>query len=405
MDFVVGQEITGLSYPLKWSGSDQKLVKTKDTQGLLTLTPALCDQLSKLQLCQIPLFPNEEFIRAYKELTPNPQWPLCLPKDKFVQQINSFAKVTNDLLEQQDLSYFNTYFKQGQVVFDSLTPANIDLEAFNDLSRANPEDTNLLSFKPVRESTFTHPILYTRTESVTGRLKVLKGPQILHVRREHRKQILAKSRFGSEGKVYEFDYKCLEPRVLLGLQGLNQEIPVDIYAHAHKEVFKDHVYLDRDKVKMILLTSLYGGSVEMIADESTLSPRRVAEAVSALESYFGIEVLRDSLIEESRQNNFIFNKYGRKVSTLSARNGILVNYYTQSTAMTVAELGFSRVVGMLMDSPRLWKWVAPLFVITDALYVDMHKSVEEEVVNLVTNFGSKIPGFNNVKFHLQPKVL
>jgi hypothetical protein len=399
MDFVIGREITDLSYNLKWLSSEKRLVKTQENTGLV-LTPELCDQISKLQLCQVPLFPNEEFIRAYKDLTPCPHWPSCLPKAKFLEQINSFALETDRILEEQDMTYFFGPFQQGQKVFDTLSPANIDMEAFLDLCKSNPEDTNLLSFRPVYGSTMTNPICYSRTDSVTGRLTVVKGPQILHLKKKHRRQILAKSRFGSEGKVYEFDYKCLEPRVLLALQKSNQQIPVDIYQHAHEKVFNLDPILNRDKVKIVLLTSLYGGSTEAVSEESTLSPRQASEAVSALGSYFGIESLRERLVEESRQHDYIKNLYGRKVSTLSARNGILVNYFTQSTAMDVAQLGFSKIVKNLDTSKAV-----PLYLITDALYMDIHNSVEERVVNHVVEVGSRVDMFPGVKFHLEPKVL
>lgn len=93
------------------------------------------------------------------------------------------------------------------------------------------------------------------------------------------------------------------------------------------------------------------------------------------------------------------------MDTRQARNSILVNYWNQSTAMDLALLGFSKATKSIRQHIRT-NLVYPLCVITDALYLDIHNSVAEEVNAKVIREGSMgLPKFENVEFFLKSKRL
>lgn len=420
MEFSIDSEITGLPFDL-----DSMSRRTAKIE--LYLTRNSCEEINKLYLCNLPNFPSEKFLKTYNSLeisTKNIPWPLCMSKEVYQQEIKDFIKATREVLVNDctdDFSYYLGWFKQGQKIYDAIRPVKINQGAFDQAVSENPTDMVLGSFKPNIKTGFAYLPEYSRVDTITGRLKIIKGPQILHLRKAHRNKIF-ESRFGTGGKVYEFDYKCLEPRVLLALKG-TKNIPVDIYTYALKELFPEHPNLDRQRIKQILLTRLYGGSLGELEtlsmpvstssqfDKSILSPRPLSVDVidsvgEALEEFFGVKELRSRLVGENR-SNCIKSHYGRVVSTLQARNSILVNYFTQSTAMTVAELGFSKIVNKLEDKGLLHSKVFPLFVLTDALYMDIDNSVEDRVVSMVKEEGSmNIPLFDgDVKFHLDANSL
>lgn len=155
------------------------------------------------------------------------------------------------------------------------------------------------------------------------------------------------------------------------------------------------------------LAFLYGGNANNIFSESTDSPRRqdVDGFMEVFNEYFGVEKLKSRLLDESNENGYVTNLFGRRVDTRQARNSILVNYWNQSTAMDLALLGFSKATKSIRQHIRT-NLVYPLCVITDALYLDIHNSVAEEVNAKVIREGSMgLPKFENVEFFLKSKRL
>lgn len=410
MLFGISKEVTGLDYDLIWIQNNRFVSERKhEKHEAIILTKDDLKTIERLYLCKLPVFPPENFRIIYNKLSnfnqDNIPWPSCMPKDLFLKEVSVFGEKLNSILEQEtnNLKYYSTFYKNGNVVFQHLQPAKINEQVFNSLAEKHSDDPHLMSFKPTHG--FARNVSYSRQDTVTGRLKIMSGPNVLHLRKEYRSQILT-SRFGQDGAIYEFDYKSLEPRVLLAIKGL-KEIPVDIYEHLQQNFFQNHPDLTKDRIKNMGLSFLYGGNPNNIFAESTDSPRGqdVDGFMNVFNEYFGVEDLKKRLLLESERNGYVTNLFGRRVDTRQARNSILVNYWNQSTAMDLACLGFSKATMGISQYLRT-KLVFPLFLVTDAFYLDIHNSVADEVNARIIQEGSKgLPKFENVEFFLKVKKL
>ena len=337
-----------------------------------------------LGVYKFPTFPpkkNVSFYEKYFELENDfIPWIFCMKPSEYKTQLTNFAQRVVEELDKDPitLSYYKNTFLPSNEVFELLHP----MKSFSNLE--GNKGAVLKSF--ISNEEYLPVTRYNRTTSTTGRLKVEQGPEILLLKKEIRNKIFStSSRFGQHGKIYELDYKSLEPRVLLSKTKPNQPLPSDIYSDIQSTVFKNNPGLSRDIIKKVSLTLLYGGSGETLKDESTDSTRglyvEVGELCDKINEYFGLEEFKEKLIKENSENGFIRNEFGRKISTVNARNSILVNYWTQSTAIDIALAGFS----CLTNSQQYSSSFLPLCVLTDALYVDVDerewtlKQIEEEV--------------------------
>jgi hypothetical protein len=118
---------------------------------------------------------------------------------------------------------------------------------------------------------------YVLDETVTGRMKIKSGPNILLLPKKYR-DILT-SRFGSNGSIWYLDFTSLEPRVALSVKSYignhsligsvpliqlldlrtDDPLPKDVYSLALKTL-KLSSEVSRDDIKQIVLSQLYGQS-------------------------------------------------------------------------------------------------------------------------------------------------
>ena len=73
---------------------------------------------------------------------------------------------------------------------------------------------------------------------------------------------------------------------------------------------------------------------------------------------------------------------------------MLINYFVQSTAVDVALYGFTALVKALKHLKR----AHPIFILHDALILDVHRSHEEEINAICEPGILSIPKFENSKF-------
>lgn len=333
-------------------------------------------------------------------------WESLLTTRDFQDFLDSYLRSLITTFKNTNIDYYlNTY---SETLFDNkvnqptwLQPIKIDTEAFNTLMN-DPEEGSkapLGTFRPPMEGGFTYPVCYSKSETLTGRLKVVDGPDVLHIKKEHRNKIIV-SRFGTEGSIVYLDYKSLEPRVLLAINN-KTDIPADIYTHLAKEVGIPST-IPRETIKTSVISLLYGASREALCYKLR-SPEveNPEDLVDSVEDYFDLHALRERLATEYQQNNQekIYNFYGRPIWCKGTSPSTLVNYYVQSTAVDVALYGFRQILNRISDADALAKFV-PLFVLHDALCLDVHNSVLH-LVPKVMKAGLKIPGLEETKFYLE----
>ena len=252
----------------------------------------------------------------------------------------------------------------------------------------NKKTADVRNMKLLQSFAQNKEIKYSQSASVTGRISVSSGPNILHLKREHRNILV--SRYGSDGAILQVDFKSLEPRILALLQKDN--VPDDIYSDIVKFIGKD---INRDLVKKATLATIYGMSRYNLA--TMLKVKDTKEIVEKINEYFGIPLFQKSLIIDLADNNKIQNFYGRNIFVDQGNEHLLVNYFTQSTGVDVSLVGFNQIIDNIKKEMLN---IEPIFVLHDALILDVHKDIFKQLKNIVRD-GIIVPGFKHNKFPLE----
>ena len=265
--------------------------------------------------------------------------------------------------------YIIDHFLEIRRQLGDLRQAHIDARLWDQSIKDDPTPA-LESFEPDQQG-LAQPVLYDQISSITGRLTVHSGPQILTLRRDHRKLIRPSKRGRS---VIMLDFVSHEPRVALGIAGV--DAPEDIYTWFRDEHCES---VSRDNAKVAIIGTLYGMSSSTLAeklDTNLVQARAISEIVR---STFGIKTLEAALLEEIRREGHIRSHFGRRIVPSSTAPGVLVNSYLQSTAMDLGMAGFRQVLASLAGSMIE---VSPLFYIHDAMVVEVSDRRLSEVVDL-----------------------
>ena len=361
--------------------------------------------LSKLFGIEGTVFPKQKWINAYKTLTNGKTeiesipWKQIIPDEEFTLNAKNYISNILHQLEGIDLSYIETY-EQYQSLFKKLKPAKINVEnCFKYIEIASAGQKELLKTFIPNEGFSSIP-RYSTLDTVTGRLSIASGPNILLLKKDYRDVI--ESRFGSEGKIVYLDFSSLEPRVLMAINDKNsaKNLPQDIYNHFKQE--NNLSNLDRNAVKVALISQLYGANEETLYKQLQTKISNPEEFVSSIKEYFGIEKLRLSLREQFSKsgNRYIKNYYSRYIFCSDAKPYVLLNYFIQSTAVDVALQGFTKIVKKIYAS-QLQDIIVPMFVLHDALILDVHQDAYDAIPKLCKLGSSKIKSFEDINFYLK----
>lgn len=330
--------------------------------------------VSQLYLVKQPQQAPERFIRAYKGLSPRLQgsgvpWHLTLP-EKLCRAIENDQERFKQELNNLDLSYLENVYVPTEKVFEYIQPAKINVEIYHQYSQLDSTG-HIQSFKPNVDG-YAQTVEYDRVSNVTGRFKTVSGPMLLHLPKVYRSVL--ESRWKNKGAIVSLDYKSLEPRVLLSTSGTQprEEIQRDIYDAVMLSLFQDNPEVDRDAVKKIVLSELYGAGIESLRQRIP-NVRDLESVVGEISEWFGLEGLRAKLYEQWKETGFryITNFYGRRVKTETAHT--LVNHYVQSTAVDVAMLGFLNILQYVEELDNQ-EYIVPIFILHDALILDIHEN-------------------------------
>lgn len=421
MDVYIHKDVLGFKQHLMCQATSGRIVRIGEElpdEALLVYGDPSLLEISKLYSVPLPPFPPTSHVKALqgvlgsRDVSQVP-WSLALPPGAFMKAVEGLGKELLERFSGLDLTYYQTHYRRTLTILQRMVRARIDPKAWKyhsmDKDAVNPHV--LATFEP-DEDGFAGEVVYSRCETKTGRLKVMEGPQILHLAKEQR-NILG-SRFGSQGKVMQLDYSALEPRVvLLTSSYLSQKDPSpphhgnppllpptaqegDLYLATLKSLGITDI--PRDSVKEVILSQIYGAGMDTILGK--LSGIKDARGfMEAVEEFFGVPALRAHLIQEYEVNNreFILSAYGRRVDTSEASLYMLLNYYIQPTAVDVAFYGFRNILRHIQGHPR----ILPLFILHDALILDVHNDNQQELEEL-REVGSKdIPLFPGARFPLK----
>lgn len=354
--------------------------KTKASSNVLCL-----DTLFRL-VNHVPAEPPESQLAAFRSIltgsiqTPVP-WMYALPQTTFRIFFKKLVQETLDIFPTLPFDYYTTAWQAGSRVLSRLRPAKIHVDEYRRLTSEQLTSAPVLeSFCPKR-SGFAHDVVYDRFGTRTGRLVVERGPNILHLKRDHRSVITSSF---PEGSICSLDFRALEPRIVLAENGLYSSAP-DLYEEIANRLLSGTV--TRDIAKVSVISELYGVSRSTLRTKLKISDKKLDAFIDTIRSHFGIERLRARLKKDVCDLGKIRNKFGRPLPTASGQDNLLINTYAQSSGVDVALLGFDKILQDLGDSG-----IRPLFVLHDALILD----VSPERMNDVKNINSvQVPYYDS----------
>lgn len=274
------------------------------------------------------------------------------------------------LLRERDksLNYLGK-FEQNQIIFENLHRAKINLLSYRVFKELEKNETiigNLQSFKS--DNGYARLASYNQTKTVTGRLiNTKESPKILTLPSRCRK--IFESRWQKDGDLLYIDFKTLEPRVIRKING--KESSDDIYMEISNSLDFE---VDRVVVKRGIISTLYGSS----ACIEGLSEERSNKVLSATKEYFDLK----NILENANIVHDVgcrSNYFGRPIWNIKeTKENKLINNYIQSTAVDIALSYFSDLCGVIdLDLCK------PIFIIHDALVLDVHNDYKNDIVNIV----------------------
>lgn len=340
--------------------------------------------ISKLSGVSIPRHPDPKFAAPFKTSgIKNILWSQALPRSvykKYFQNIQDAIRLNAD---SDQYEYFNERISRQQKLISSLQPAHIDEKVFA-RRYADPTTVNksvLASFSPMKG--VTRKVGYNLTGTSTGRLTISEGPQILTLKAEMR-DILT-SRYEG-GKIMQFDYVSLEPRVALILSG--QDPVKDIYTDLCDKVLDSQH--GRQTAKLLTIATLYGMGVRRVKELIGVSKQTAYDVLKKLEIFFGVGEVKAHLEEEAK-SGFIKNHFGRNIRVRNDASHVLYNNYIQSSAMDAALEGFYQIVqGVEKEGHKC----VPLFLLHDAIIFDCHPECFDKLDDIMMP-GQNLPAFSS----------
>ena len=308
---------------------------------------------------------------------------------KKVNYLKTVKKEIKRVLEETKVSAYYKVYKNQQYLFNSLDSYNIDsktLNAYLLLESNESLKNNLLGFKNKVK------VEYTRTDSTTGRLSSKSQANILTLPKKYRN--IFKSSFDN-GKVVYIDFVSLEPRVMRKLGGF--DCSGDIYEEIGSNLEID---VDRSVIKQAVISAVYGSSKKALY--SKMPKDKVDKLCEYISEFLKVQSCLEMSLESS-ESNCRTNFWGRPIwNKGSSETNVILNNYVQSTAVDVALSGFSSILQKLdMDK------VKPLFIIHDALMIDVEENYLNNFVNIVlqgydcsilNNFPLSVEDLNGTKY-------
>jgi len=339
------------------------------------------DTLLELNKKKLDLNPPQKFVRAMAQLTKEqvPWAKVMPPRDHraFVRKLINEASEAYDNISKD--YYVNTWVPQSTVL-RNLNPAKIDhtryLEA---VALAGTHAQSVTSFEPDQNG-MSQCIDYDRFGTVTGRLTVKSGPSILTLKRDYRDMIVSSE---PNGKIIYIDFAALEARILLYEAGISCN-KVDLYSYISQELFNG--VASRDSIKSAVISELYGVGKHTLGDQLGIEGKELDDFVNKIKFFFKTGDLKKRIKEQFIKTGYVLNRYGRQVVPSAPLDHILLNSYAQSTGVDVSLLGFSSIVDSLKQFPK----VKPLYVLHDAIILDVP---EENIDDVVSIKKITIPGY------------
>jgi hypothetical protein len=206
--------------------------------------------------------------------------------------------------------------------------------------------------------------VYSNSNTVTGRLTVVSGPNPLVMVSSIKDCIVSRNKNGS---ILQLDLSAAEPRTALNLLG--KIVDGDLYEHLAAKTMDSSV--TRAVAKQAVICALYGQSSKNL---SKLLPPGLesTDVIRKVKSFFEYDKLLSIIKKTSNEPGKIRNAVGRPVTLpKDYTDNLLLSYYLQSSVADISILLFENI------SNRLSGYMKPLYIIHDALIVDCNEECSE----------------------------
>lgn len=341
------------------------------------------DTVFALNGISIDLSPPKRFVTAMQLVmsgsSVSPPWQKVMPLTAHRAFMKHLVDSTVVAMAKADMTYYEGTWVPGNAVIRSLQPAKVNASMVSDLVASKVHNAYVIeTFRPGKDG-FAPRVSYDRFGTLTGRCTVSSGPSIQTLKKDYRNII--ESVYGEKGRIVQLDFSSLEPRVLLYEAGRRCE-DNDLYS----SIASDLGY-DRKSVKGAVISELYGSSKFTLGKTLGIEGKELDSFVERVATYFNTGELLQRVKKQFFETGRMVNRYGRLINVDEPLDNVFINYYAQSSAADVALLGFSKIVSELAtEAPR----VRPLFLIYDALLLDVHED-DLAIVEKKTNV--KVQGY------------
>ncbi len=266
-----------------------------------------------------------------------------LPKFEKDNIINSYRNAVSSEYSRE----FLEFYIRTQRVFKTFSSFRMP---------TNIEDRWL---KGCDENGITKEIKYSRTSTVTGRLKVISGPEILTINRTIRDNFLP---LNPENVLISIDFSALEPNISLVEQGL---LPLE---DPYTELVKKGWCQDRKEAKIMTMLSMYMSDIDPIKNPKNFLIKKF---------YFNFKIFSD--VKKNKRN-----KYGRKL--LTEDENLFESHYVQSMGV---DLTIDTFDAFVEDFKGFFE---PKYILHDALVGECKESMKDEILLWFKNFEKNIYG-------------
>jgi len=325
-----------------------------------------------------PSIQSQPHLRSFKAiiqdgLTEIP-WHAVLPPEEFQKSLVKLISSLENVLRCFSDNEYNGIFIDEREFLLSLSRAFVDGPLLASYIRDEQNQTvrsTLTTFRPLADLK-AGPVMYNQSATLTGRLTIQSGPQVLTLPKKYRDIMI--SRY-EKGKMMQVDFVSLEPRVARLAAGHKSDH--DVYIQLSNELFESS--LTREQAKIAVLCALYGVSKNRLS--KMLGPEFNASIViDKIKKFFGVPELLRSVMPELTVNAKFQNYFGRYIEPDRTDAGAMVNYYIQSSAADVALLGF---INLKEKIDKFKLRCIPTFVIHDAMVLDVHPDDEESLIEIL----------------------
>ena len=245
---------------------------------------------------------------------------------------------------------------------------NITDYYFNTLAIRKKLTNNLVNI--TYDEKLIKPPIYLHDSSLTGRMTIKNGLNYLTLSKSQKKLFKP-----NKNKILqEVDFISCEPNFLNAILGHKN---IDLYEY-FMEKFK---LCDRNKIKIGMLSTMYGGNYNSIKKISGLNQKQI----DYIKDYFHIDEIKKSLEVELQQKGKIYNYYGRPIFS-NTRS--LINHWLQSSSADYCSEAFYNL--------SLQEDVGIVAIIHDGVIIETEKNT------ILPNILKDINGGISLKIKVNP---